>query len=41
MDMQLKERGYIIKPEDEKRTYSGVDTGHRGRRGASNKERII
>lgn len=34
MDMQLEEGGYIIKPEDEKRTYSGVDTGHRGRRGA-------
>lgn len=41
MDVQLKERGYIIKLTHEKGTDSGVDTGHKGRRGVSNKAGII
>lgn len=38
VDMQLC---YIIKPADEKGTDCGVDTGHRGRMGVSNKAGII
>lgn len=41
MDIHLKEKGYIIKPADEKGTHSHVDTGHRGRMGVSNKAAII